>query len=499
MELRLTNPDFLFEVQSLVKAFYPSDNIVYVKEENQQEGAAYGEASGQKDTRRIIIKAEDAMAGIRFEEYGKSILDETIPIPAGNRREYKNHLKHLIYSQLSKLTGKELPWGTLTGVRPTKLIMELAEENKDREEILGFMNRTYDCSLEKADLGYEIVSRELALLREMDYKNGYSIYIGIPFCPTTCLYCSFASYSFRQYGQYVEPYLQALYQEIEYASSCLPGKKLCTVYIGGGTPTSLNERQLDQLLLKVRNTLDFTFVKEFTVEAGRPDSITLDKLKIMKNHGVSRISVNPQTMKQETLDLIGRRHTVGEIREAFHMARETGHQNINMDLIAGLPGEGIRDMEHTLSEIKRLEPDSITIHSLAVKRASALKLQMDKYGGIEYNDVEKMILLGEKFAKENGYAPYYLYRQKNTTGSKMSSRENVGYARYGKEGLYNILIMEEKQTILALGAGGTSKFVFYEDGRLERVDNVKFVKDYVERIDEMIQRKRNFIERELSW
>lgn len=486
MELTISNPEYLYEVQALIKAFYPETGIHLTEEGN----------AVNKDIERIQIKAEEELAGISFIKNGIPVLNAERIVERGTRREYKNALKHLIYSELSQLTGRKLPWGTLTGVRPTKLIMELMEQGIQREAVMDYMDRVYDCSVNKAMLGIQIVSRELALLESMDYKNGYSIYIGIPFCPTTCLYCSFASYSLERYGMYTEPYLEALYQEMEYAAGCMPEKKLCTVYIGGGTPTALSADQLAALCKKVKDTLDFTYVKEFTVEAGRPDSITMEKLKVLKEYGVTRISVNPQTMKQETLDIIGRRHTVEEIREAFHKAREAGHDNINMDLIVGLPGEDCGDVTYTLEEVAKLDPDSVTIHSLAIKRAAELKLKTNQYESPGYDEVEEMVVLGEEFAGKYGYAPYYLYRQKNTTGSKMTSRENIGYAKQGKEGLYNILIMEEKQTILALGAGATSKFVFHDSGRLERVENVKFVKDYIERIDEMIQRKRSFMERE---
>jgi oxygen-independent coproporphyrinogen-3 oxidase len=286
-----------------------------------------------------------------------------------------------------------------------------------------------------------------------------------------------------------EAYLEALFKEISYAAGILKNKKLTTVYIGGGTPTTLNEEQLERLLSHIDKHLKPSQTMEYTVEAGRPDSITEDKLKILKAHGVTRISINPQTMEQKTLDLVGRRHTVDEIRDAFALARKAGHDNINMDIIVGLPGERMKEVSYTLEEIRKLKPDSLTVHTLALKRASRLNTENVEYESADYKEASEMVDATALFAEEQGYGPYYLYRQKNMAGNL----ENIGYAKEGKEGLYNVLIMEEKQTILALGAGAQSKFVFHEENRIERVENVKSLVDYIERIEEMIERKNIFL------
>ena len=257
------------------------------------------------------------------------------------------------------------------------------------------------------------------------------------------------------------------------------------MYIGGGTPTTLEPKELTRLFHKLTGTLDFSHVKEFTVEAGRADSITPEKLAVLKKYGVTRISVNPQTMKQDTLDFIGRRHTVEQVKEAFAMAREAGFDNINMDLILGLPGEDVRDVKNTIEEIKRLGPDSLTVHSLAVKRASRLSQWIEENGITAFINTEETMKIAMEGAADMDMAPYYLYRQKNMAGNF----ENVGYSKEGREGIYNILIMEEKQTIVALGAGSITKRV-YPDGRIERCENVKEVAQYIERIDEMIERKK---------
>ena len=262
-------------------------------------------------------------------------------------------------------------------------------------------------------------------------------------------------------------------------------KKLNTIYIGGGTPTTLEPEQLERLLSKIENSFNLSFLQEWTVEAGRPDSITREKLKTIKRHPVTRISINPQTMKDETLELIGRRHTVLQVKDAFLLAREEGFDNINMDIIVGLPQETKEDVENTLEEIKKLGPDNLTVHSLAIKRAARLNTQKEEYAGMKSVNSESTMELTQDAAEEMGMKPYYLYRQKNMTGNM----ENVGYAKPGKEGIYNILIMEEMQTIVALGAGAITKAV-YPNGRIERCENVKDIKTYLEKTDEMIERKK---------
>jgi oxygen-independent coproporphyrinogen-3 oxidase len=494
IEIVLTDKAYENDVYPLVKAFYPEETVkVYQAGEynpgKPDRGTKSPDGTGEAPLgidiaftqARIIISFTD-----KTGKEEKHFLDLSA---SGPKFRYKNALKRLLYEILSEDTGKDLPWGILTGIRPTKLVYEMLEQKEPEPLIYKKMKEEYLCSGEKTAVSLRIAGRELELLRGLDYRNGYSLYIGIPFCPTTCLYCSFTSYSITKFSNLVDSYLEALEKELEFASGCFPDKRLTTVYFGGGTPTTLAPEQLDYLLKLVRKRFDFTDVKEFCVEAGRPDSITKEKLQVLKNRGVDRISINPQSMQQKTLDIIGRRHTTGEIREAFRLARETGHDNINMDIILGLPGENPADVKDTLRQIGELNPESLTVHTLAIKRAAGLNTQKEDYAGLKAADVPKMLEETMRFASENNYLPYYLYRQKNMA----DNLENIGYSRLGKEGLYNILIMEEKQTILALGAGGMSKFVFHEENRIERVDNVKSVTDYIGRIDEMIARKREFL------
>ena len=411
------------------------------------------------------------------------------PVPEGDRLETKNRIKRNLYRLLEKRTGRSLPWGTLTGIRPTKIPMTKLEEGWSREEIADFMKETYFAGDDKIALSVEIAERERELLSRISYENGYSLYVGIPFCPTTCLYCSFTSYPIGKWEKRMDEYLGALFRELEYTADRMKGKVLDTVYFGGGTPTSLSAEHLDQVIAKVEELFDLSGVQEFTVEAGRPDSITREKLEVLKRHGITRISINPQTMNQKTLDVIGRRHTVDMVKEKFALAREMGFDNINMDLIIGLPGERMEDVAHTLEEVRRLSPDSLTVHSLALKRAARLNLEWDQYADMGMVNTQEMIDLTARFAREMGMEPYYLYRQKNMAGNF----ENVGYSLPGKACIYNILIMEEMQTIAACGAGTTTKVVFPQENRRERTENVKDVDQYIQRIDEMIERKEKLL------
>ena len=367
----------------------------------------------------------------------------------------------------------------------------MLEQGRTEDEIRAFMREKYLVSPEKQELSIEIAHREEKLLSSLHGVKGYSVYIGIPFCPTTCLYCSFTSYPIAAWRDRVGKYLDALDKEIDFVAENNADDILDTVYIGGGTPSTLNAEQLERLLHKIVTTLPMEQVSEFTVEAGRADSITRDKLEVLKKYGVTRISVNPQTMNQITLDRIGRRHTVEQVLEAFQLARELGFDNINMDMILGLPGEGVEEVKHTMEVIKELKPDSLTVHSLAIKRASKLAQWIRENGMEELHNTDETMAIAEKTAREIGLVPYYLYRQKNMSGNF----ENVGYAAPGKFGVYNVLIMEEKQTIVALGAGSITKRV-YLGGRIERCENVKDIEQYLSRIDEMIERKRELFREE---
>ena len=470
--------NYQYDLHALLKSFYPEHDVRVYAAEAQEEH--------QDDEKQVIIQL--------FNDSMNVILDIDV------RKEYvhtykndtdviKKECKLSIYQDLCDYTGKTLPWGNLTGIRPTKLAMGMLAEGKEDAEIVAWLKAAHAVSEEKAQLSLDIARREKAILDRLHYEDGYSLYIGIPFCPTTCLYCSFTSYPIAVWRKRVDEYLQALFQEIDFVAETYKNKILDTVYIGGGTPTTLEAAELDRLLQYVRDKFDFRQVTEFTVEAGRADSITREKLDVLKKHGVTRISVNPQTMKDETLRYIGRQHTVAQVKDAFWLAREAGFDNINMDIILGLPGELESDVQNTIHEICKLNPDSLTVHSLAVKRASKLSQWIEENGIETLRNTDSTMDIAQKGAYALEMKPYYLYRQKNMSGNF----ENVGYAREGKYGIYNILIMEEKQTIVACGAGSVSKRV-YPDGRIERSENVKDVAQYIERIGEMIERKRVLLE-----
>lgn len=468
IELLLNDIPYEQDIRELFMAFYPGEEYCY--------------EPGKKAF--IIFKADrkgsdyDINISIENKKYcfSSPVLED--------RFSTKNELKRNIYKVLAGHCNKNLPWGTLTGIRPTKLALKEVKLNKDEADIKAMLKKEYLVSEQKAKLCVDTAINEENILKRVDYNNGYSMYIGIPFCPTRCLYCSFTAYPIQKWESNTKKYLEALCKEIYLSSKMMDKKRLQSIYIGGGTPTSLRADELDYLLEFIKENINLEGLLEFTVEAGRADSITEDKLLVLKKHGIDRISVNPQTMNQKTLDLIGRKHSVEEVKQKFYLARELGFSNINMDIILGLPKENIDDVRHTLEEIHAMRPDSLTVHTLAIKRAARLNENLSEYID-KINSTKEMIELSMEYTGKAGYMPYYLYRQKNMAGNF----ENVGYALSNKECIYNILIMEELQTIIACGAGSSSKIVFPEENRLERIENVKDPDLYIERLDEMIKRK----------
>ncbi|MCH4007392.1 MAG: coproporphyrinogen dehydrogenase HemZ [Eubacterium sp.] len=396
----------------------------------------------------------------------------------------RDEIKRELFRKLSALTGKRPDWGILTGVRPVKLAGELLHQYGDPGKVRDIFLKEYFLTEEKADLITEMYQYQRESLGDPD-PHSIGIYIGIPFCPTRCLYCSFASNQVPD--EEVARYLPALLKEIRFTGEKMKQQEIHpeSVYVGGGTPTTLTAEQMDQMLSEVERSWDLSSLKEFSVEAGRPDTITLEKLKVLKKHHVDRISINPQSMKQKTLDIIGRSHTPEEIREAFRMAASVGFDVVNADLIAGLPEEQPEDFAETLDEVLKLGANNITVHTLSVKRASRLKgIDQDyhyKVAGI----VRQMLDHSRDVLRAEGFRPYYLYRQKHMAGYF----ENTGWSRPGTEGLYNTRIMDEHQSILALGAGGISKRYYPAMDKLVRVANVTNYQQYIDRIDEMCQRK----------
>ena len=405
--------NYQYDLHSLIKAFYPEQDVKVYDESvlcSEQSSEDEGNPLDGRVPVRVLSDRMETVFEIGTAKQYTSVYKNDTDVT-------KNQYKLSLYYNLCDYTGKTLPWGNLTGIRPTKLPMAMLDENLTDEEIIQSLKDTHAVSDEKAQLSLDIAKREKQILDSLHYKDGYSLYIGIPFCPTTCLYCSFTSYPIAVWRKRIQDYLKALFKEIDFIAEAYHDKILDTIYIGGGTPTTLEADELELLLEHVRSKLDFTQVKEFTVEAGRADSITKEKLAVLKKYGVTRISVNPQTMKDETLKLIGRQHTVAQVKEAFAVARELGFDNINMDIILGLPGELEADVQNTIDEIKKLDPDSLTVHSLAIKRASRLSQWIEENGIETLRNTDSTMDIAQKGADSLGMKPYYLYRQKNMSGN----------------------------------------------------------------------------------
>ena len=459
-------------VQTAVQIFMPNEKYKPVECVQNEGTTVKSSINGNNVTAELYENGEQVCA--RNEEI--------------DWRGKRHALSSSVYHMLKEKTGQYTPWGMMTGIRPAKSINTYIDNGFSVEESIRRLIGVFEITRPKAELAAKVALAERDILKKAD-SGGISLYIGIPFCPTRCLYCSFTSYPLDKYSGKVDAYIEALIKELRFIGEKAKGKRLDSIYIGGGTPTSLSAQQLDTLMGSVSEIFDTDRLLEYTVEAGRPDTITPEKLAVINKNGAGRISINPQTMNDKTLQLIGRKHSVDDIKRVYYEARESGHKNINMDLILGLPGETETEVSHTMSEIALLAPESLTVHTLAVKRASALREKLGEYNLAKAMQMEKMLDISSKGAHDMGLSPYYMYRQKNMLGSF----ENVGYSKKGFESVYNVVIMEETQTILAAGAGASTKLYDGESGRIERIFNVKNVDEYISRIDEMIDRKRKGI------
>jgi len=466
------NHDFEYDVRHLLKIFGQNIEISETPELTSL-------INSKEDGHHISV----ALRGVRLEEV----------ITSDNRRVIKRAHARILYDVLSNVFKKESPYGTLVGVRPVKLIHEMLRQGFSEEEMHKSLYETHRISKEKQDLLIEIGKREAPFLEDRLDLSKISLYICIPFCPTRCLYCSFPSNDMRQKGHLVEEYLKCLHHEIDVAKNRIKENNLSVdcIYIGGGTPSILSVDQFENLLSKLDGLFELKFLKEFTIEAGRPDTISPEKLSVFEKYHVSRICINPQSMNDKTLNLIGRDHSVISVDEKFKLAKTYRFNSINMDLILGLPDEDIDDVKATINHIIELNPDNITIHTLAVKTSSRLKETLEKYNMTHSELVEEMLAYADKSLRAHGYVPYYMYRQKNMVGNF----ENVGYCKPGKESLYNIRIIEEQHSILALGAGAVSKKCYPEEDRFDRIANIKGIEDYITRIEDVIKKSTSFFER----
>ena len=537
---------FETDIRDLCLAFFTLQKITYIFEDNANAiGAnAVGAETNAVGAETNTVGADTNTVGASFTSPNIFVKDYYNGTFDSDRLTVKSEVKRQLYNYLSTLTGKKLLWGTLTGIRPVNIVTSILEERallgepvvasltsdrnirdvmglspiteidhsiyKENESIKECLKKEYYISDEKAYELIKIARNEIKILDRPElrnYKDSYSIYVGVPFCKSTCLYCSFTSFNIEKFGKYVDKYLETLERDFKGRVASIKGSqssplregsplhehKLCplTLYIGGGTPTSLDEESFERLLTIIDKYVDRSNCIEYTVEAGRPDTITREKLLIMKRHGVSRISINPQSFNQKTLDLIGRKHTVKDVVEKFKLARDLGFDNINMDIILGLPNEHLFDVLKTLNGIRKLKPDSFTVHSLALKRAARLNFELESWTKNYYlagvaarekegkREIDKMFRWSERLAEHLKLKSYYLYRQKNIAGNL----ENVGYAKEGKECIYNIMMMSERHSVYGFGTA-TTKEVFYENGgkRIESEEGYKSVIDYCERV-----------------
>ncbi len=480
MILRIEGDINTYYVQTLCMVFFPGATFG----ENEEPGNDVPEVSlkvykdeDNSDVAFVSIKLNDKVceATARVAEDEELTIAEHSAIAVGRA----------IFAAGKELLGHIPPWGILTGVRPAKIASGLMSNGKGVLRAKKILRDEYFLNYQKAALAVSVASNEGKILRKME-KNTCSIYVSIPFCPSRCAYCSFVSYTTKRLLSLIDDYLAAITDELDEIAKTIDklGLKVTTVYIGGGTPTTLNEEQLTVLLKKINEVVDVTGLLEFTLEAGRPDTITKGKLDIAREYGVTRVSVNPQTLNDDILKEIGRHHTKADFYEAFRLAEESGIRDINVDLIAGLPGDDFKNFSETLDRIIELNPSNITVHTFCVKKAADVLKNNSGVYSINGGDAAKSVSYAQLNTKFAGYKPYYMYRQKNTVGNL----ENVGFSLEGHEGLYNIYMMEEVQTIFAAGAGAVSKLVIRDEEngktKIKRIFNPKYPYEYLKRVSE---------------
>jgi len=468
-----------FEIDNLLEVFVLKANVAHAEDE--------ADFISKLNTTHLGLRIVNDMQTIVIQMIQTKVLDSrTLFVCEHDVKMLKVLVKKNIYELLAQHFIPLSKWGILVGIRPVKIVHECMDEGMSLEAIRERLESLYLIHRTKVDLMMEVAIKERAYLYPND-PDAISLYLCIPFCPTRCLYCSFPSNDMKQKGKLLPEYMEKLETETIHAIKHIKslGKKVDCIYIGGGTPTSISALQLESLLAVIKNHIDLSAVKEYTVEAGRPDTITREKLEIMKAYGVDRICINPQTMDEKTLVTIGRAHDAQSITDVMQIAREVGFKTINMDLILGLPGETVVNSSKTIKRLLEMMPENITIHTLAVKRASRLNEDLDLYELSHDATVEAMLDQAEMALRGQGISPYYMYRQKKMIGHL----ENVGYSIMGHESLYNMRIMEEKHTIIACGAGAVSKLCAPEENRFERVANFKGLEDYLNRFDEILEKK----------
>lgn len=475
MNLYVKNHNFHFELENLTRLFFPNEKITVIRDFSEpQPPCIYTEVS-DKITISVNIGSFN-----KSETAVKKLADDDNELVSAQ----------LLYKLLCDFTGLTQPWGILTGVRPVKLLRRLAEESSEEQAVKKFENDFF-VSNEKIALSRETEHNERKIL-ELSKPESFSLYVGIPFCPSRCSYCSFVMASIERAEKLIEPYTKLLCEEIKRTAEIANklGLRLETVYFGGGTPTTLSAEQLNTVLGTVNKSFDMSTCREFTVEAGRPDTIDIAKLFALKENKVDRISINPQTVNDEVLKTIGRKHTAQQFFDAFELARKCGFDNINTDLIAGLPTDTPESFKNSLDSIVRLNAECITVHTLCMKRASRLTTEGVTLDLQQARDAREMLAYTQNILGQNEYIPYYMYRQSRMVGNL----ENVGWSKKGFESLYNVYVMDETHTILACGSGGVTKLKRNNPDYLERIFNFKYPYEYIDRFDELIQRKSGIMQ-----
>lgn len=475
MNLYVKNHNFHFELENLTRLFFPNEKITVIRDFSEpQPPYIYTEVS-DKITISVNIGSFN-----KSETAVKKLTDDDNELVSAQ----------LLYKLLCDFTGLTQPWGILTGVRPVKLLRRLAEESNEGQAVKKF-EKDFFVSNEKIALSRETEHNERKIL-ELSKPESFSLYVGIPFCPSRCSYCSFVMASIERAEKLIEPYTKLLCEEIKQTAEIANklGLRLETVYFGGGTPTTLSAEQLDTVLGTVNKSFDMSTCREFTVEAGRPDTIDIAKLFALKENKIDRISINPQTVNDEVLKTIGRKHTAQQFFDVFELARKCGFDNINTDLIAGLPTDTPESFKNSLDSIVRLNAECITVHTLCMKRASRLTTEGVTLDLQQARDAREMLAYTQNILGQNEYIPYYMYRQSRMVGNL----ENVGWSKRGFESLYNVYVMDETHTILACGSGGVTKLKRNNPDYLERIFNFKYPYEYIDRFDELIQRKSGIMQ-----
>lgn len=475
MTILLNNNSFKYETEATVKLFFPAERFTFLYEGSQADGNLIMTRlkKGRKYTYLYVYVRIGSKSLRKSSKLENSRISDS---------DCEFAICRLIFDLLCRITGKKSEWGLITGIRPVKKVNALIEQGFTKDEIYESFSQKYLISKKKMDIAYHTAITQLPLMPEFDKKR-ISIYVSIPFCPTRCTYCSFVSHSMDSAKKLMPEYISHLCRELEIVGEIVDryGLTIDTVYYGGGTPTSISSDDLYRIMKKTSECFDLSSIREYNVEAGRADTITEEKLAVIKEMKASRISINPQTLNDAVLREIGRNHTASQVIDAFKTARKLGFDNINMDLIAGLPTETFESFRQTMKEVMELDPEGVTIHTLTLKRSAGL--YADGKENIK-NPASEMVDYGNKVLLEHGYAPYYLYRQKNT----IDNLENTGYSKPGKESLYNIYIMDETQTILGTGCAASTKLVDANNS-ITRVMNYKFPYEYINRFDELMNKK----------